>query len=61
MTLEIRIKNKDAEIHLVDTPNNRPIKIIKSSTTSLISDILSLMGDYKIEKVRRVKKPLLTF
>ncbi len=60
MTLEIRIKNNDAEIHVVDAPNNRPLKIVKSSLITLFSDISSLMRTYKIEKIKRVKKPLLT-
>ena len=59
MTLEIRIKYHKAEIHVVDSQNNRPISIIKSSLETLSSDIVRLMSIYKVCKVKRVKKPLL--
>lgn len=60
MTLEIRIKYRDAEIHVVDSQHNRPISIIKSNLEALSADITNLMSTYKVEKIKRVKKPLLT-
>lgn len=61
MLLEVRIKKDNAEIHVVDDQNNRPISIIKSQKNRLSSDIINVMRQYDAKKVKRVRKPLLCF
>jgi hypothetical protein len=60
MNLEIRILNKLAEVHVIDSVSSRPISIINVNMDSINQLISKLMLEYRIFKIYRSKKKLLT-
>jgi hypothetical protein len=61
MILEVRINKKLAEVHVIDHVNNHPISIIPTNLEALNSIILDLMGKLSITKIKRNRKPLLSY
>jgi hypothetical protein len=60
MNLEVRILNNNAEVHVIDMNNSRPISVIKSDLKALNKLLVSLMSQYSVRYIYRSKKPLLT-
>jgi len=60
MNLEVRILNELAEIHVIDSLSKRPISIIGTHTNLINPLIRGLMIEYRISKIYKSKKKLLT-
>lgn len=60
MILEVRIRKKIAEVHVIDGATNHPISIVKSNLDGLNSLLFKLMNQYRVNKIKRNRKPMLT-